>query len=106
MDGSDYLIGKNANENTYLLKNANSMDIWFHIADGPSAHLIFKNPMEIDLKTLRKEGIIYNMALSLKKATKYRKTNNITIIYDYCKNVTPLDKPGLVQCKSPKSIRV
>lgn len=100
----EFIVGKNAEDNTKLVQTANDKDVWFHIDDLPSAHLILKNPEEMDLKGLRKQGVIYQMALFLKQKSKYRKCNNIAIIYDFCKNVTPLDKSGLVSVKSPKTI--
>lgn len=99
-----FVIGKNAKNNTHLVQTASNMDVWFHIDGAPSAHLILRNPDETDLKTLRKQGIIYRMALTLKQRSKYRKSNNIPVIYDYCKNVIPQDKPGRVVVKSPKII--
>ncbi|RLA75373.1 MAG: hypothetical protein DRG11_01265 [Epsilonproteobacteria bacterium] len=40
----EYIIklGRNENENSYLLKNSKSSDIWFHLKDRPSSHLILK----------------------------------------------------------------
>lgn len=101
-----YQIGRNAIENTELIHRSSDMDIWFHIKDHPSAHLIYFNPEKLDLDYLRKKGIIYHLGLKLKKSTKYSKHANIDIIYDYIKNITPLPKPGLVKCKSPKTITI
>lgn len=99
-----YQIGRNATENTELVLRSSAMDVWFHVNDQPSAHLIYYNPDGLDLDHLRKKGVIYRMALTLKKKSKYRSFNNIEIIYDYIKNITPLTKPGMVQCNSPKTI--
>lgn len=104
-DTKSYQIGRNAVENTELVLRASEMDVWFHIHQVPSAHLIYYNPEATDLQTLRKKGIIYKMALELKKSSKYHKCNNIEVIYDYIKNITPLTKPGLVQCDNPKTIK-
>lgn len=95
----DYVIGKSAEENTHLVQTAAELDVWFHVSNLPSAHLILHNPEGTTLKDLRKQGTIYQMALELKKSSKYRKMNNVTIVYDYCKNITTLDTPGKVQCK-------
>lgn len=97
--------GRNAVENTELVLRASDMDVWFHVNGLPSAHLIYYNPDGTSLKDLRKKGVIYKMALELKKSSKYSKMNNIEVIYDYIKNIHPLTKPGLVECKNPKSIK-
>lgn len=36
-------IGKNKEENWLLIDNAINTDIWFHIKDQPSCHVILKN---------------------------------------------------------------
>lgn len=97
--------GKNAVENTELILRASDMDVWFHVKGVPSAHLIYYNPDGIGLKDLRKKGVIYKMALELKKSSKYHKMNNIEVIYDYIKHIHPLTIPGLVRCENPKVIK-
>lgn len=101
-----YQIGKSAIENTELVMRASSRDVWFHVNGVPSAHLIYYNPDEHSLDYLRKKGLIYKMAIALKKSSKYHKIKNIEVIYDFVENVTPLTKPGLVICESPKIMTV
>jgi len=106
--GSDsslqFRIGKNATENTELVLLASEQDVWFHVADAPSAHLVYFNGLGHDLESLRKSGVIYRMAVELKKASKYR--DNVRIIYDYIRNIKTTPKPGLVYTKNPRSIVV
>lgn len=53
-------IGKNANENIALLKDAKSEDIWMHIRDIPSSHLIIHSSKNTHIKDeiLQKVGEI------------------------------------------------
>lgn len=53
-------IGKNANENIALLHNARSDDIWMHIRDIPSSHLIIHSAKNVSVKIeiLQKAGEI------------------------------------------------
>jgi predicted ribosome quality control (RQC) complex YloA/Tae2 family protein len=99
-----YKIGRNAVENTELVLRSSDMDVWFHVNGLPSAHLVYYNPDGLDLIYLRKKGVIYRMALNLKKSSKYHKCNSIEVIYDYIKNIIPLTKPGLVQCNPTGSM--
>jgi predicted ribosome quality control (RQC) complex YloA/Tae2 family protein len=41
-DGITYniKIGRSAIENTELVKNASKSDIWFHLSDSPSCHVV------------------------------------------------------------------
>ena len=43
-DGTIYniKIGRSATENTELVQNANKSDIWFHLSDSPSCHVILQ----------------------------------------------------------------
>ena len=95
-----FRIGRNAVENTELVLQSGDKDVWFHISGSPSAHLVYFNPYMETLDDLRKSGIIYKMALELKKKSKYRKEQGIMIIYDYIKNITVTTKPGLVTVTS------
>ncbi len=42
-NGYDIKLGRNESENIYLLKNSKSSDVWFHLKDRPSSHLIVVN---------------------------------------------------------------
>lgn len=95
-----FRIGKNAVENTELVLQSSDRDVWFHIRDNPSAHLVYFNPSSISLGELRRTGIIYRMALELKKRSKYSKKNTIQVIYDYIENINPTPKPGMVNVTS------
>ena len=41
-DGFLALRGRNAKANDQLLRLANAFDLWFHVADGPGAHVILR----------------------------------------------------------------
>ena len=99
LEGYEYIIGKHAHDNTHLVILANKNDIWFHINDLPSAHLIMYNPNNESLEKLRRSGIIYKMAVALKKSSKYSKINNISMVYTTIDNVSPTSTPGLVTIK-------
>jgi len=68
------LIGKNKYENNELFDNADYDDIWFHMKDVPSAHLWVKS-------CILTKNEIYLIALQLKKNSKHKKENNISVVY-------------------------
>ena len=92
----DYVIGKDAEQNTELILESEPHDVWFHLDGVPSAHLILRNPEEFSLQHLRSSGVIYQMALKLKAKGKYRKACNVTILYAQIKDVHVTDIPGRV----------
>ena len=99
IDGYNIKIGQNKDENEMLLEIMNSSFTWFHIKDYPSAHLW----VEENYNNLSKVQI-YRFALELKKVGKYRKCNNIEIIYSLRKDIEH-DKSTVYTNKS-KTIKV
>ena len=75
-DGTVYniKIGRSAIENTELVKNASKSDIWFHLSDSPSCHVVLETKLnqvprqvisrcahlcKMHSKTLAKSKVIY-----------------------------------------------
>lgn len=83
-------IGSNENDNDLLFDLAEENDLWFHVEDLPSAHLWVKF-RDFDKKT------IYLIALQLKKNSKYKKYNNISIIYGPKSSLKKTDKLGCLE---------
>jgi len=102
------LKGKNAENNSKLIRESQPFDIWFHVSGQTSAHLILKNEKQEDIiEKLRKDGTIYRAALELKKSSsKFSKMNNISIDYCYIKYVKLTDVPGKVNISHFKTIKV
>lgn len=71
-------IGKNASENIALLHNARSEDIWMHIRDIPSSHLIIHSAKNVNVRDeiLRKAGEIL---------VAFAKVGSGTFVIDYTK---------------------
>ena len=98
----DVYIGKNHFQNDYLLsKIASSDDVWLHLKDMPSAHIIIKkqeNP--IDEKT------IFECAKLAKSYSKAKNSSKVCVIYTLKKFVRkiPKSKYGLVNYREEKEI--
>ncbi len=77
IDDYKVLIGRNSKENQALLKIAKSNDIWMHIRDIPSSHLIIKTDKQnLPENVIQKAGKLC-VDFSLKQAGDYA--------IDYCK---------------------
>ena len=77
IDDYKVLIGRNSKENQALLKIAKSNDIWMHIRDIPSSHLIIKTDKQnLPSSVIEKAGKLC-VDFSLKQAGNYA--------IDYCK---------------------
>ena len=98
----DIFIGKNHFQNDYLLsKIASPEDIWLHLKDEPSAHIIIKKrEKEIDEKT------IFEAAKLVKYYSKARNSSKVCVIYTQRKFVRkiPKSKYGLVNYREEKEI--
>ena len=98
----DIYIGKNHFQNDYLLsKIASPEDIWLHLKDEPSAHVIIKKrEKEIDEKT------VFEAAKLVKYYSKARNSSKVCVIYTQRKFVRkiPKSKYGLVNYREEKEI--
>lgn len=100
-----YISGKDQHENTELVMCSESNDIWFHINNLPSAHLVAKiNHLKLNKKELLK--IVKQGALILKSISKYKSYDKLEICYTYISNVEVTDIPGTVNTSSLKIITV
>lgn len=90
-----FLIGKNANDNFAIIDQSNENDLWFHISDAPSCHVIAciheHNINKKDLRYVIKQGSVI-----CKKHSKYKSKQNVEIVYTRIKNVHKTDIPGSV----------
>jgi predicted ribosome quality control (RQC) complex YloA/Tae2 family protein len=91
IDGIEIMIGKNKFENQEILSNMNNKDTWFHIYNLPSPHLMAIG----SYKNFSKKQL-YLIALELKKNSKYKKINNIEIMYTLRENIILTNTPGKV----------
>lgn len=84
-------IGSNQQENQQLIDEMEPEHSWFHIDNLPSAHLVIPlSYIKLDKHTL------YAIALELKKNSKYRGHNSLSIIYTHRKSLKLTNTPGKV----------
>lgn len=93
------LIGRNAKENTLLVKNSDPWDIWFHLDDISSPHIVLKTDRdndEVSKDVLIQVGRLFEY---YKKALPRR----YRVIYTQVRNVTPTRVLGEVKTKCTNS---
>lgn len=98
-----FIAGKNDKENHILVNDSLSNDLWFHVADYPSAHLV----AQIDNKDLTKDELGYIIkrgACLLKSISKQKNINKLEIQYTYIKNIEITEPIGSVLINEHKSI--
>jgi predicted ribosome quality control (RQC) complex YloA/Tae2 family protein len=104
----DYLtyiihIGSNKYNNFELIDNSNDSDIWFHVEDEPSCHVILKNTDKI--RNIPKQ-VIKRCAYLCKINSKAKTQKRCNIIYTQLENVVKTEIIGQVAVQSYKSVVV
>jgi predicted ribosome quality control (RQC) complex YloA/Tae2 family protein len=98
-----FRVGGNANENTQLVLDSNANDIWFHIADHSSCHVVADiSGICLDKKALSK--LATQGAVICKQFSRQKSDKKVDVIYTKIENVTPTDIPGQVTTLNTKTI--
>lgn len=95
VDNVIYRVGRNAKDNTQLIKDSDPNWVWFHLAKFPSCHVVacLADP---DI------SVIDEAAALVKAHSKYK----FTVGVNYCKisNLKHADKDGAVMFISNKKV--
>ena len=88
-------IGKNKEENWQLIDASNPDDVWFHIDNQPSCHVILKNTQEDKLRDIPKQ--VLKRAAYLCKINSAAKTQpKCDVIYTLISAITKTNIVGQV----------
>ena len=106
VDGKEYVIriGRNDKENWNLIDDSNQYDMWFHLDDNPSPHVVLacKN----DVTGIYPKQLIFKCACLCKNYSKFSNVKKIKVIYTHIKNITKSDTIGSVYTKKLEKITV
>ena len=94
------LIGKSAQENWNLIDSSNENDLWFHLDDVPSPHVILKT----NNKNKISKNVIKACAIYCKQYSKLKSNNNVSVIYTEIKNIKKTNIVGSVITTNIKKI--
>lgn len=100
----EFLVGENAQDNFNIIDCSNPHDIWFHIENNPSCHVIAVIPEESNYNKKQLHKIAVQGCVICKQYSKYASKQKISVIYTEIENVCKLDKVGSVQCEKHKTI--
>jgi predicted ribosome quality control (RQC) complex YloA/Tae2 family protein len=101
-------IGTNARENWKLIDSSDKNDLWFHVEDYPSGHVIIKEKFNNNIK---EKSIIYPSCLIIEgaKQCKYQsklKDKKCKVVYTTINNVKKGREIGSVFVKNENYIVV
>ena len=98
-----FYIGKNKNENFEVIDKGTHNDLWFHVNEISSCHIVAIIPD--GLKNKEKKYIIKAGALLCKKYTnKLKSSYEVEIIYTEIKNIEKTQYSGCVKIINGKKI--
>lgn len=97
-----YRIGKNAQNNFDLIDMSDPDDIWFHINNKASEHVVLSVPNEISFTKKQMKDAITQGALLCKIHSKYKSNSNVEIVYTEIKNIKKTSVVGSVTIKNSK----
>ena len=82
------IIGQNKNENVKIIQNSNKEDLWFHLKDYPSCHIVVQN------KRLLSESELKDVSwMVVNNTNKYKDFINLKISHCLIKDI--------IICKNP-----
>lgn len=102
-DDEDYVItiGRNAKNNWEIIDKSEKNDVWFHLANYPSSHIILKsNGSKINKKAIK------FCAVKCKERSKYKSEKDVKIIYTKIKNIVKGDDVGSVITSKTKVLTI
>jgi predicted ribosome quality control (RQC) complex YloA/Tae2 family protein len=99
-DELEIKIGENAQDNWNIIDISSQNDLWFHLDNKPSPHVILIVPKKIKV---HKQTILY-CGMICKNNSKYNNNKNVSIIYTEIKNITKGEDIGSVITKKTNKI--
>jgi len=91
------LIGQSREENTELVNTSEPENIWFHVANAPSSHVILKTTCKVKEVPLQ---VIKRCACLCKSHSKSKSISKCDIIYTQIKNIESTTIVGQVNTNS------
>jgi len=102
----DYMVGLNAQDNFDIIDKGNPNDLWFHVTDLPSCHIIACISNEEKLSKKEIQTIIKRGAFICKKYSKYTHVPKLEITYTKLMNIQKSKPVGTVITTNTKTIEV
>jgi predicted ribosome quality control (RQC) complex YloA/Tae2 family protein len=102
----EFRVGQNAQDNFDLIDDSNPDDLWFHISQESSCHVVASIPPDnnYDKKTVKK--IAVQGAVICKQCSRYKSGKDVHVIYTKIQNLVKTPTVGAVSVGEYKTIIV
>jgi len=102
-----FIIGQNSAENFKIIDDSQPDDLWFHVAEFPSCHVIAKiNDIMSSINRKNIKYIIKQGSILCKQYSKYKSVKNLDIIYTEISNVQKTSIIGSVITSNTKNVTI
>lgn len=101
-DPIEFWIGSNAQDNFDMIDEAYSGDLWFHVNNESSGHVIARIPDKKELHKKQLNKIIIQGGVMCKKHSKYKSKQDLEIVYTRVFDIVKTHIPGKVILRSSK----
>jgi|SRR6056300_1046238 predicted ribosome quality control (RQC) complex YloA/Tae2 family protein len=102
----EFRIGENAQDNFDIIDMSSPDDIWFHVNEMSSCHVIAVIPTDIKLSRKQLQKLITQGALLCKMNSKYKSVKKLNIIYSKLSNIVKTEVVGQVNVVDGKIIEI
>jgi predicted ribosome quality control (RQC) complex YloA/Tae2 family protein len=93
----NYKIGTDAAENWRLIDAAQQTDLWFHVADAPSSHVVLALPDGASLKHVTNQTIICCATACIQRSSVKSCRGKIKVSYTTMANLSKAATLGSVE---------
>ena len=100
-----FYIGRTQHENHAVIDLGGPHDLWFHVADQPSCHVVAILPMDCDRKQ-RSKIIRHGARLCKQYTNSVKSASHVPITYALVSQVTKDTVPGRVHITDERTIIV
>ena len=99
------VVGRNKEDNFKIIDDSHDNDLWFHIEDEPSCHVILKNPDKTSINKIPKQ-VVKHCAYQCKINSKAKYLGKCNVIYTPLFNVLKTEIVGKVAVSEYKTVTV
>jgi len=102
----EFCIGQHAQDNFDLLDASNPHDMWFHIGQASSCHVIARIPADTNYTKKQLHKIAVQGAVLCKQHSKYKGDPQVSVIYTKIQHVNKTSTVGTVTLDTYKTITI
>jgi|UniRef100_A0A6C0IQI7 predicted ribosome quality control (RQC) complex YloA/Tae2 family protein len=102
----EFYIGENAQDNFDMIDMCKPIDIWFHLHNTSSCHVIANMPGDQNYNRRQISKIIIQGAQCCKEHSKLRSSKDVEIIYTRLTNITKTHVIGQVNARESKIMTI